>query len=239
MLNRLVLSALVVSLAGTVYAQPTPTTAPKKDEKQPSVPATKIEPKKDDKKDEKKKVEPTLKVGSAAPALSANNWVKGKEVKSFEKGKVYVVEFWATWCGPCLTSIPHLTETAKAHSDVTFIGMASSERAPKDGAADERLTKIEKFVKDQGDKMGYTVAYDADRKMSKGWMEPAGQGGIPCAFIVDGEGKIAFIGHPMDGKFAEKVNELSKFKVDLSSAGKKDEPKKNEKKEAPKDTTKK
>ncbi len=230
MLNRLFVCGLVASLAGTVCAQPT--AAPKKDEPKPVVTPAKIEPAKGAKKVEKK-AEPTLKVGSAAPALSASNWVKGKEVKGFEKGKVYVVEFWATWCPPCIKSIPHLTELAKSHKDITFIGMASSERPSKDAAKDERLVVVEKFVKDQGDKMEYTVAYDADRTMSKGWMEPAGQGGIPCAFIVDGEGKIAFIGNPLSDEVAmtAKLNELSKTKA---------EPKKDEKKpEAAKPETKK
>ncbi len=41
--------------------------------------------------------EPTLKVGDVAPGLFVNEWVKGSQVSSFEAGKVYLVEFWATW----------------------------------------------------------------------------------------------------------------------------------------------
>jgi hypothetical protein len=139
----------------------------------------------------------TLHVGDAAPALSVKTWVKGKEVKQFEKGKVYVVEFWATWCGPCIQSIPHLTELAANHKDVTFMGIAASERNEKEGT-DTRLEKLKAFVTKQGAKMAYNVGFDPDRKMSASWMAASGQKGIPCAFIVGGDGKIAWIGHPME-----------------------------------------
>lgn len=197
----------LIGSAGLAVAQPE-----KKDEKKPeAVPATKIQPVKEEKKkDEKKKDEVTLKVGSDAPKIEATKWVKGTEVKSFEKGKVYIVEFWATWCPPCIKSIPHLTEMAKKYTDVTIIGMASSERQAKDAKTDNRLEVVEKFVKDQGEKMEYTVAYDADRKMSASWMRPAGQGGIPCAFIVNGEGKIAWIGNPLDPNFESEIAKVAK-----------------------------
>lgn len=218
MLKRVLVPALIVSLAGLAWAEPEKNT-PKKDK--PAVPATPIVKPKDASQpaEKAKKPEPTLVVGSKAPAITATEWLKGKEVKSFEKGKVYVVEFWATWCGPCLKSIPHLTELQRKHKDVTIIGMASSERKPKDGS-DTRLDTLKKFVNEQGDKMDYTVAYDADRTMSEAWMKPAGQGGIPCAFVVDGEGKIAYIGHPMAEGFEKTIASLTGGKHD---EGKKDD----------------
>jgi thiol-disulfide isomerase/thioredoxin len=147
-------------------------------------------------RDAELKREPALKVGDRAPKLAGDKWVKGEAVKGFDAGKVYVVEFWATWCPPCVKSIPHLTEIQRKHKGIVVIGVAGSERPPAEGEPDGRLAKVEGFVKDQGDKMEYRVLYDATRAMPKAWMEPAGRGGIPCAFIVGGDGKIAWIGHP-------------------------------------------
>jgi thiol-disulfide isomerase/thioredoxin len=136
-----------------------------------------------------------LKVGDPAPKLSVERWVKGQEVKSFEKRKVYVVEFWATWCGPCVRAIPHLTELQQKHrrDGLVIIGVAGSERGETE---QDRVKVLEDFMRKEGDKMGYTVAFDADRSMSGDWMRPAGRNTIPTAFVVDKAGKIAYIGSP-------------------------------------------
>ncbi len=132
-----------------------------------------------------------LKAGDPAPPLSVESWVKGEPVTGFEQGRVYVVEFWATWCAPCIVAIPHLTHLQAQYKDkVRFIGVSSS---------DKDLATVESFVRQQGDRMGYAIAFDADKSMSEAWMKPAGRGGIPCSFVVDRERKIAWIGHPRVG----------------------------------------
>ncbi|MEM7308254.1 MAG: redoxin family protein [Planctomycetota bacterium] len=134
----------------------------------------------------------TLRVGDAAPALRVEHWIKGEPVPSFERGKVYVIEFWATWCGPCIAAMPHLSELQAKYkeSGVTIIGMTSEDRR-------NTLEGAQKMTADKGDGMGYTVAWDRQRETNTAYMKAAGRGGIPCSFLIDRDGKLAYVGHPM------------------------------------------
>ena len=136
---------------------------------------------------------PTLVVGDKAPALDHVNWLKGGPVAAWEPGHVYVIDFWATWCGPCRASIPHVNELAKQHKDdnVTVIGAAIWPR-PK-------MKPTAEFVQEKGDEMSYLIAEDIDGKTAEAWMAAAGRQGIPTAMVIDKQGMIAWMGHPMDG----------------------------------------
>ncbi len=155
-----------------------------------------------------------LSVGDAAPKLEVKEFIKGDPVKSFAKGKIYVVEFWATWCPPCRTSIPHVSDLQKKNKEVVFIGVSILENDQ---------SKVKPFVDDMGDKMDYRVAMDDvgsgkgnDGKMAKNWMTAAQQDGIPAAFIINGEGKIAWIGHPM--QMDKPLDQIVAGKWDLAKA---------------------
>ncbi|MEE2719625.1 MAG: redoxin family protein [Planctomycetota bacterium] len=136
-----------------------------------------------------------LTVGDKAPAIKVGTWVKGEPVTSFADGQVYVMEFWATWCGPCIRGIPHLTELQKNYKDkgVTIVGTAIWQREP---TQEDRVATVTGFVDQQGDKMDYTIAVDDERSMSESWMMAAGRNGIPSAFIVGKDGTVEWIGHP-------------------------------------------
>lgn len=136
-----------------------------------------------------------LVTGMDAPPLSVQEFIKGDAVDGFKDGQVYVVEFWSTWCGPCIRAFPHLSELQKQYGDrVTIIGVNIWERPYDDGT----LAKVKAKVEQQGEKMAYTVAYDGpEKKSDKAWMAAAARNGIPSAFIVDQKGKVAWMGHPM------------------------------------------
>lgn len=159
-----------------------------------------------------------LLVGDAAPPLAVKEFVKGEPVKEFTKGKVYVIEFWATWCGPCIRSIPHVTELQAKHKDIVVIGVDVLE------SADDA---VKAFVKKMGAKMEYRVAIDAvDPKsddegtgvMARTWLQASYQEGIPASFIVDQNGKVAWIGHPME--LDEPLEKIIAGKWDLAAAAK-------------------
>jgi thiol-disulfide isomerase/thioredoxin len=138
---------------------------------------------------------PSLKVGDPAPKLFVSKWLNGDPVKELEKGTIYVIECWATWCGPCRASIPHVSElnTKVKGKGVVIIGLNVWE---EDAAA------VEPFLQKMGDRMNYRVALDEggkNGKSARAWLAASGQQGIPCAFVVDKEGKLAWIGHPMNG----------------------------------------
>jgi thiol-disulfide isomerase/thioredoxin len=138
----------------------------------------------------------TLKIGDPAPKLQVAQWVQGEPVKAFDTNHVYIVEFWATWCGPCRVSIPHLNELWQQFKDQGVVVIGQDVWEQDDSAAAP-------FVKKMGDKMTYRVALDdksqdKDGAMATTWMAAAEQNGIPTSFIINKQGRIAWIGHPME-----------------------------------------
>ncbi|HKI20176.1 MAG TPA: TlpA disulfide reductase family protein, partial [Isosphaeraceae bacterium] len=139
-----------------------------------------------------------LNVGDPAPELRVARWVKGNKIEKLNPGKTYVVEFWATWCGPCKESIPHLTELAHQYRSkgVTFIGVDVWEPDTK---------KVKPFVDQMGAKMDYNVALDSvppdtdphDGVMARAWLKAAEEFFIPTAFVIE-DGKVVWIGSPMN-----------------------------------------
>ncbi len=138
-----------------------------------------------------------LGVGDKAPEISVVNWAKGTEIKSFEPGKIYVVEFWATWCVPCKMAIPHLTELAKKYDGkVSFIGVDVLEHT-KENTDQSIIDHATAFVKSMGAKMDYNVAIDgANGFMANHWLDAGEQQGIPATFVINDKGQVAWIGHP-------------------------------------------
>jgi thiol-disulfide isomerase/thioredoxin len=122
-------------------------------------------------------------------ALGKLQWMKGTAPAAWEPGKVYVLECWATWCGPCLAVIPHVDALYDKYEakGLRVIGVNVWE----DGAE-----KVTEFLKKKGDGMSYPVAYTGKGGVFETeWLKPAGVKGIPHAFVVK-EGKVLFTTHP-------------------------------------------
>lgn len=117
-------------------------------------------------------------VGQKLPSSSLNFLGTKPEME----GKPLLLEFWATWCPPCRTSIPHLNEIHAKFKDRGLLVV---------GVTDEPNAVIRKFQKDVP--MDYAVATDTGGRLN----EKMGVSGIPQAFLVNKSGKIVWEGHPM------------------------------------------
>jgi len=157
-----------------------------------------------------------LTIGSDAPPINVEHWVqdgggKFKPVTKFENGKVYVIEFWATWCGPCIGSMPHLAQIQKDFADkgVQIVSISNEpletvETFLERSIPDQILSGIKGSDEDKDELLtfkdltsAYCLTTDPDKSSDKSYMTAAGQNGIPCAFIVGKDQKIEWIGHPM------------------------------------------
>ena len=136
-----------------------------------------------------------LAQGQKAPDFVSTT-IDGKEVRiSDYAGKVVVIDFWATWCGPCIASFPHVQEVAKAHAahDVVVLAVCTS----------DSRSKFEEWVKKNGATYPNLVfTCDPNDRSSKTFDQRASQAlyhvqGIPTKFVVGKDGVItmAVVGH--------------------------------------------
>ncbi|MDB4921453.1 TlpA disulfide reductase family protein [Mucilaginibacter sp.] len=144
----------------------------------------------------KKDTSATRKLGDLAPQLRVRGWIKGTPVTDYEKGKVYVVEFWATWCAPCIASMPHLSALARKYNGkVTFSAIDVFETHESKTISMERLKA---FVDGMGRKMDFNIAAEDTNFTVRDWFDAYNfEHVIPTTFVVDGQGQVAWIGHPI------------------------------------------
>ncbi|MDE3759818.1 TlpA family protein disulfide reductase [Sinorhizobium meliloti] len=138
-----------------------------------------------------------LRMESSAPALKVQDWVRGQPLANLQTGKVYIVDFWATWCGPCVSAMPHLMQLQKKYKDsgVEVVGVAADEQA---ATADEVQAHLDAWLTEKFPDVNFRIGLDCTGEMKKLWLEASLSFGIPSSFVVDRDSHVAFIGHPAE-----------------------------------------
>ena len=117
-----------------------------------------------------------LKAGTPAPPIRGDALDgSGRLDLATYKGRPVVVNFWASWCGPCRTEAPELVAFSKAHPDVQMLSVNSDD--PSHGAAVAFAQKSQ-WV--------WPSVFDPSADIQRAW----GVGGLPATFLVDADGKL-------------------------------------------------
>ncbi len=137
--------------------------------------------------------------GDKAPDFSLKS-VEGKTIKlSDYKGKVVIIDFWATWCGPCRRGIPDLVSIQKEFKDdLVIIGISLD--------AEKTIKDVPGFVKSYS--INYPIVYGDEKVV----MAYGGIQSIPTAFVIDKKGNVVdrHIGLVSKDTYVNKIKELLK-----------------------------
>ncbi len=124
---------------------------------------------------------PAPTIGKTPPSVDAQEWINTDSEPSLEslRGKVVMVEFWATWCGPCIANIPHLNELHERYADEGLVILSLTDQSQR-GISDF-LERTE---------MNYIIGTGSET------IRDYGVTGIPHAFLIGRDGTLIWKGHP-------------------------------------------
>ncbi len=151
-------------------------------------------------------------LGEAAPVLPKfDTWIGGNE-KTLDdlKGKVVLLDFWATWCGPCFEAFPHLREWQEDHTDqgLVILGLTRYYDAAS-GSVPEKAREIEKLRRF---KLEHKLDYDIPVALGQESQILYGAMGLPTTVLIDRKGVVRYIA---TGTSLSRLEELRSMIVKL------------------------
>ncbi len=159
----------------------------------------------------------TLDVGDEAPQIGDSlTWLQGDPVTEFKDGHVYVLDFWAPWCTPCIQMMPHMAELAEKYApeNVHILGISVF---PRPG-----MTPTKEWVEKNGSQFPYAFAEDPTEAIEKAYLSAANIYRLPTVMIVDRDGLIAYVGSPY-GDFDRRLDRIVKGEFSARLAKKSNE----------------
>lgn len=137
----------------------------------------------------------------------------GKKVSLSDfRGKVVVLDFWATWCMPCIASFPAMQKMVERHPEVVFLFIATLEKEK------DALPRVRSFIKKR--KYPFHVLMDepvADKPGNYQVVSAYKPNGIPAKAVIDGKGRLRFLSTGFSSD-SELINELEAM-IDLARQG--------------------
>ena len=134
-------------------------------------------------------------VGKKAPGITIRQWITNNPpaIKNLS-GSVFILEFWATWCPPCVEGVPAMValNNKYKHKGLKLIALSQ----------DKSAEKVRKFVKEK--RINYHVAID------KGTADWFGVKGYPTVTVVNHKGIVLWQGYPWDKEFEKEIQKAVK-----------------------------
>jgi thiol-disulfide isomerase/thioredoxin len=125
-----------------------------------------------------------VKIGEDAPVFTLAS-LEGQEVSLADlKGEIVVIDFWATWCGPCRKGLPEIQKVATWVKEQKLPVKVFAVDVWEEGSVEEKTAKVKKFWTDQ--KFTFSTLLDLDDKV----VAQYGLSGIPATFVIGRDGKI-------------------------------------------------
>ncbi len=161
-----------------------------------------------------------LTLGDKAPKINAFVWIKGNKLTNYDRNKIYLIDFGATWCIGCAHAKPRLSALSKKYAGkLEVISLFVKENNNLQKTDTSYVQKVRNYVQKKSKVITYSVGVDdPDQNLNKNWLVALGKMGIPWSVIVDQNGIITWVGSPNDPELETVIKKVLDHSYDLKAA---------------------